>query len=206
VDHNMTFARVLSPDPVPNPRVFFNILGGSLTLLSLQLPWLTLNGFYPFGSGGLFLLALYWILAGAILSFLSRYAGIITIVGLFGFLGEPFMSFGYRAGPGLVLAAFGAFLVFFGVRWSIPSRVFRGREILGGLLYTIGILILLTSIISIYIYRSPELAVQGPLVIEMPLILVGAFLTFIGLRMYLLTAKSQGQEAVREIDLRLTRK
>src|SRR5215831_1953205 len=129
----MTQTRSPSPSPFANPRLFFNILGGGLTLLSLQLPWLAINGFYQSGTSGLYLLAMYWILAGSLLSFLTQYAGLMTVIGMFGFLGEPYLSYGYAAGPGIVIAVFGAFFTLLGVRWSIPSRLFRGREILGGL-------------------------------------------------------------------------
>src|SRR5207244_12264607 len=104
-------------------------------------------------SGVLFAVMFYWALAGAILSFLTRFGGAMTLVGLIGFMGEPYIS--YRlANPGLgVLLAFaGAILTFAGVRWSIPSGIFRGHEIVGGVLYSIGFLIILTLVISSFIY------------------------------------------------------
>src|SRR5438876_9612917 len=76
-------------------RIFFNILGGSLTLLSVQLPWMPINGMYPISvqSGGIFAVMFYWALAGALLSFLSRFGGAMTSVGLIGFMGEPYVSY-----------------------------------------------------------------------------------------------------------------
>src|SRR5207237_9542420 len=76
-------------------RIFFNVLGGSMTLLSVQLPWMTINGMYPISiqSGGIFAVMFYWALAGALLSFLSRFGGAMTLVGLIDFLGEPYISY-----------------------------------------------------------------------------------------------------------------
>src|SRR5437660_10675882 len=110
-----------------------------MTLLSVQLPWMTINGMYRISvqSGGIFAVMFYWALAGALLSFLSRFGGAMTFVGLIGFLGAPYTS--YRlAYPGFgVLVAFaGAILTFAGVRWSIPSGIAKGREIIGGVPYS----------------------------------------------------------------------
>src|SRR5205807_9040201 len=82
--------------------MFFNILGGSLTLLSVQLPWMTINGTYPISveSGGIFAVMFYWAPAGAILSLRSRFGGAMTPAGLIRLLGEPYIS-SRLANPGL---------------------------------------------------------------------------------------------------------
>ena len=178
----------------PLSRIFFNILGGSLTLLSVQLPWMTINGTYSVSveSGGIFAVMFYWALAGAILSFLSRFGGVMTLVGLIGFMGEPYIS--YRlANPGLgVLLAFaGAILTFAGVRWSIPSGIFRGHEIVGGVLYSVGFLIILTLVISSFIYGGLSAAGSGQLIVGAPLLLVGIFMTGLGLKLFLAPERSE---------------
>ena len=170
------------------PRIFFNILGGSLTLLSVQLPWMTINGTYPISveSGGIFAVMFYWALAGAILSFLSRFGGAMTLVGLIGFMGEPYIS--YRlASPGLgVLLAFaGAILTFAGVRWSIPSEIVRGHEIVGGVLYSVGFLIILTLVISSFISGGLSATGSSQLIVGAPLLLVGILMTGLGLKLFL---------------------
>ena len=175
------------------PRIFFNILGGSLTLLSVQLPWMTINGIYPVSveSGGIFAVMFYWALAGAILSFLSRFGGAMTLVGLIGSMGEPYIS--YRlASPGLgVLLAFaGAILTFAGLRWSIPSGMIRGREIVGGVLYSVGFLIILTLIVSSIVYGG-LFSIGSNLIVAAPLLVIGIFITGLGLKLFLSPEKTR---------------
>ncbi len=173
----------------PSARVFFNLVGGSLTLLSLQLPWLTINGVFPVSiqPEGLYLVAFYWILAGAILSFLSRYGGLMTLFGIFAFAGEPYASFGFiRVGEGILLAIGGLILTLMGSTWSLPRTLVKGREIIGGILYTVGFLIIITLVIGFFVYGSFLAVLDGEaLVVEMPLLLVGLFITVLGLRLFL---------------------
>jgi hypothetical protein len=167
--------------------VFFNLVGGSLTLLSIQLPWVVVNGSFPFSvqQDGLYAVALYWILAGATLSFVSRYGGLMTLVGMLAFAGEPYISSGYfRAGEGVLLAALGAFLTFAGTRWSIPRDLVKRREVIGGVLYTVGFLVILTIAVSWFVYDG-ILLVGDQLIVEAPLLLVGVFLTGVGLKLFL---------------------
>jgi hypothetical protein len=173
----------------PSARVFFNIVGGSLTLLSLQLPWVVLSGGFLISiqQSPLHEIAFYWILAGAILSFLSRMGGVLTFVGLFAFAGEPYLSFGFPTfGQGILLATAGAVLSFAGDRWAIPRTTIKGREILGGLVYSVGFLIILTLAVSLYLNNGlSRVPSDGELVVEAPLFLVGLFMTGLGLRLFL---------------------
>lgn len=171
----------------PRSNIVFNILGGCLTILSLQMPWLTVGSFgVNVQPGSLYLVAFYWLLAGAILSFVSRYAGLMTLIGIFAFLGEPFASFrAASTGLGILLAFTGMLFTFAGMRWSIPSDLVKGREIIGGILYTVGILILLTFTVSVFVYRSIFAALEPQLIVQIPLTLAGALLMIHGLRMYL---------------------
>ena len=173
----------------PRARVFFNLVGGSLTLLSLQLPWLTINGIFQVSvlPEGLYLVAFYWILAGAILSFLSRYGGLLTLFGIFAFAGEPYASYGFvRVGEGILLASGGMILTLTGASWSIPGTLLRRREIIGGVLYTVGFLIILTLVISSFVYGNFLTVLDGEaFVVEMPLLLVGLFIIGIGLKLFL---------------------
>src|SRR5438128_5622203 len=179
-------------------RIFFNILGGSLTLLSVQLPWMTINGTYPVSveSGGIFAVILYWALAGAILSFLTRFGGAMTLVSLIGFMGEPYIS--YRlANPGLgVLLAFaGAILTFAGGRWSIPSEIFRGHEIVGGVLYSVGFLIILTSVVTSFVYGGLFSTGSDQLILFAPVLVIAVLLTGLGLKLFLTPERRQGLSA-----------
>ena len=120
----------------------------------------------------------------------------MTLVGLIGFMGEPYIS--YRlASPGLgVLLAFaGAILTFAGVRWSIPSGIFRGHEIVGGVLYSVGFLIILTLVISSFIYGGLSATGSGQLIVGAPLLLVGIFMTGLGLKLFLAPERREGLSA-----------
>jgi hypothetical protein len=172
----------------PASRIFFNILGGSLTLLSIQLPWMTIYGIYPVSvqSYGVYSVALFWALAGAILSFLSRYGGAMTLVGIIAFVGEPYASLGSaRPGLGILIALFGAVFTFAGVRWAIPRSFMRRQEIVGGVLYSVGFLIILTLIISSGIYGGLLSSGAAQLIISAPLLLIGIFMTGLGLKLFL---------------------
>jgi hypothetical protein len=137
-------------------------------------------------SGGVYAVVLYWALAGAILSFLSRYGGAMTLVGIIAIVGEPYASFG-STGPGfgVLLALFGALFTFAGVRWSIPRFLMRRREIVGGVLYSVGFLIILTLIISSGLYGGFFSSGGSQLIASAPLLLVGVFLTGLGLKLFL---------------------
>jgi len=171
--------------PPISSRVLYNIIGGSLTLLSLQLPWLTFNGIYAITlqPGGLYMVTFYWILAGAVLSFVSRYGGVLTLVGFLAFIATPYAYF--ESGPGLLLAFLGVLFTLAGARLSIPMYMVKGREIMGGILYSVGFLILLTLMVSMFVYGNFVSAFQKQLVVQLPLVLVGVFMTGLGLRMYL---------------------
>lgn len=177
----------------PASRIFFNILGGSLTLLSVQLPWITIYRMYPISvqPDGLYAVAFYWALAGAILSFLSKFGGVMTFVGIIAFFAEPYVSFGsVNPGFGILLAFGGAIFTFAGVRWSIPQILMKRREMIGGLLYSVGFLIILTLIISsefggVFTFGASQLIVAAPL------LLVGAFMTGLGLKLFLSPERRQ---------------
>jgi hypothetical protein len=171
----------------PSSRVFFNILGGSLTLLSVQLPWIRIYGVYPVSlqSSGLYAVVFYWALAGAVLSFLSRYGGVMTLVGMIGLLGEPYTIVGSASvGLGLLLAFGGAIFTFAGVKWSVPGGLMRRREVVGGLLYSVGFLIVLTLLVSSDISSGLLSGLSG-LIVTAPLLLVGVLLTGLGLKLFL---------------------
>ena len=159
-----------------------------MTLLSVQLPWMTINGIYPISvqSGGLSVVAFYWALAGALLSFISRFGGAMTFVGLLGFMGGPYVS--YRlAYPGFgVLVAFaGAIVTLAGVRWSIPSGIAKGGEIIGGVLYSVGFLIILTLFVSSFVYGGLFATGSTQLIAAAPLLVIGIFMTGLGLKLFL---------------------
>ena len=62
---------------------------------------------------------------------------------------------------------------------------------MGGILYSIGFLILLTLTVSMFVYGNFVSAFQKQLIVQLPLVLVGVFMTGLGLRMYLSQEKNQ---------------
>jgi hypothetical protein len=149
---------------------------------------MTIYGTYPISvqSDGPYAVVLYWALAGAILSFLSRFGGAMTLVGIIAFVGEPYASFGSASpGFGVLLAFFGAVFTFVGVKWSIPRSLIKRREIFGGLLYSIGFLIILTLIISSGFYGGILSSGASQLIAAAPLLLVGVLMTGMGLKLFL---------------------
>src|SRR3989442_15850158 len=116
----------------------------------------------------------------------------MTLVGLIGFMGEPYIS--YRlANPGLgVLLAFaGAILTFTGVRWSIPSGIFRGHEIVGGVLYSVGFLIILTVVVTSFVYGGLLPIGTDKLIVAAPFLLTVIFITGLGSKLILTPERRQ---------------
>lgn len=182
----------------PRSRVFFNVLGGSLTLLSVQLPWMIYGGSaIRLQSNGFLAIALYWSLSGAVLSFLSRYGAMMTFVGILGFLGEPYILAGSAtAGFGLLIAFGGGAFTLAGVRWSLPQFLMNRKEIAGGLLYTVGFLIVLTLIVGSGIPNGLVASGISQLVVMAPLLLVGAMMTAVGLKLFLSQDKRENSLGV----------
>jgi hypothetical protein len=149
---------------------------------------MTFNGIYSMTiqSNGFYAVAFYWALAGAILSFLSRFGGVMTFVGVIAFMEEPYTFFGSsRPGLGVLVALGGAIFAIVGLRWSIPRGIVKRREMLGGVLYTGGFLIVLTLVISSIAYGGPFSLGSSQLVVAAPLLLVGVLMTGLGLKMFL---------------------
>ena len=116
----------------------------------------------------------------------------MTFVALIGFMGEPYISY-HLANPGLgVLLAFaGAILTFAGVRWSIPSEIVRGREMIGGVLYSVGALIILTLEVSSFVYGG-LLSIGSNLLVAAPLLVIGILMTGLGLKLFLTPERTRG--------------
>ena len=61
----------------------------------------------------------------------------------------------------------------------------KGREIMGGVLYSVGFLIILTIVVSSIVYGGLFSAGSSQLVVSAPLLLVGAVMTGLGLKLFL---------------------
>ncbi|HYY91828.1 MAG TPA: hypothetical protein VE955_07550 [Candidatus Dormibacteraeota bacterium] len=158
-----------------------------MTLLSVQLPWIV-YGTIPvlIRSDGVYSVVFYWLLAGAVLSYLSRFGGAMTLVGMVAFAGEGYNSFGLvRPDLGLLLALGGALFTFMGVRWAVPPWLMRRREVLGGLLYSVGFLITLTLVFGAVAYGGLFYGGSSQLIMSAPLLIVGVLMTGLGLKLFL---------------------
>ena len=116
-------------------RRIFNIVGGTVTVASLALPWRIVNGinsflFYvPFSTvpwDSIIVLSI--ALLGGLISFRSRLGGIPTIVGLLTYLASLTPTVPPSnvtptdiLGPGFWTAIAGVVISFFGKSQSIPS-------------------------------------------------------------------------------------
>ena len=151
---------------------------------------MTIGGAYSISihSNGVYAVVFYWALAGAILSFLSRYGGILTLVGFVPFFAGPYVSYSsVSPALGVLIAFAGAVLTLTGVRWSIPRGIMRAREVLGGILYSIGFLIMLSLLVTSFLYGS---AFSMDLVFEAaPLLIVAILMTGLGLKLFLTDEK-----------------
>ena len=62
---------------------------------------------------------------------------------------KPYWSFGFvTIREGILLAITGGILSFTGTKCAIPGAMLKGREMLGGLVYSVGLLIVLTLVIT----------------------------------------------------------
>ena len=110
----------------------------------------------------------------------------MTLVGMLAFVGEPVNSFGpVRPDMGLLLALGGAFFTFIGVRWAVPRWLMRRREVIGGILYSVGFLITLTLVFGAFAYGGLLIAGWSQLMITAPLLIVGVLMTGLGLKLFL---------------------
>ncbi len=75
----------------------FNVVGGITTLVSVALPWGAINGGYNlsiFSTGAIFLIPVTpFLLAGGVVSLLSRYGGFLTLIGEIAFLLDTYYYF-----------------------------------------------------------------------------------------------------------------
>lgn len=177
-------------------RPFLNILGGSLTLLSLIAPWGQINGaMLPLQySGGSLAWAVPWIFAGGALSLLTSYGGLMTFLGILVFAASPYSYFGvfWTLSVGFYLALSGALTSILGSSWTMPQLTGRIREIAGGLMWAAGFVLIVTLVLSSQSTNAiiPPID-RGGLIVGFPLVCVGTLLAIVGVRMIFYPAKAE---------------
>ena len=163
-----------------------NIVGGSLVILSLELPWANLSGspLSVMDSGGSYPWAVPWLLAGGALSLVCSLGGLISLFGTLTFLSQPYGFLGVRWTPGigLWLSIIGSLISLGGSTWTISQLNGKVREIVGGVLWSAGFVIIATIMISA---SSSSSASSSPafMMANFPLVGVASLLAFAGLRM-----------------------
>ncbi len=123
----------------------FNLFGGSLTLVSLSLPWFVARGTYAvsiFHPSSLAWFAPWLVLLGGGLSFLSRYGALFTTLGFVAYEASPptiFLSTTGSLAPSLLgsgfwLAWVGTIVALFGDSWNLDvARIELANAIKWGL-------------------------------------------------------------------------
>ncbi len=176
-------------------RPFLNLVGGTLTLISLTLPWGEVNGMpLPLQySGGYYAWSIPWIFAGGALSLLTSYGSILSILGMLIFASSPYNYYGQAWTPnlGFYFALTGLLMSMIGSTWTIPSLTGKIREIAGGLLWSTGFVLIATLVLTSMSPNGfiPPVA-NGGLIISFPLICVGTLLAVLGMRMIFYPTKN----------------
>ena len=166
-----------------------NLTGGSLTLLSVLFPWLILNQNLQF----LFLSpAAAWmvfplVLVGGLVSFRSRYGGLLTTLGVVTYLSlGPFPRFSgfyppeYIFGPGFWLAWLGAPITLLGLSSNSNTMSLELPRQIKWLIPPIGTLLAVLGSVSLYAELAGHQPVQE-LVSVLALPITGLLATLVGM-------------------------
>lgn len=167
------------------PSLVLNIIGGSLVILSLELPWAGVGGssLSVMDSGGSYPWAVPWLLAGGALSLICSLGGFISLFGTLTFLSQPYGFVGVRWTPGigLWLSIVGSLISLGGNPWTISQLNGKIREVVGGVLWSAGFVIIATVLISAS--SSGNTSSPVGMIVNFPLVGVASLLAIAGLRM-----------------------
>ncbi len=168
------------------PSLVLNIIGGSLVILSLELPWAIVAGtpLSIMDSSGATTWAAPWLLAGGAVSLICSLGGFISLFGTLTFLSLPYGLVGtpWTPGIGLWLSIIGSLISLGGSSWTISQLNGRIREIVGGVLWSAGFVIIATILISASSSNAPVSSPAG-MIANFPLVGVASLLAIAGLRM-----------------------
>jgi hypothetical protein len=169
-------------------RSLANLLGGSLPLASLFLPYSFLGGdpWYPLGPGPISWGVPQLILLGCLLTFFSRFGGIVIVAGLSAWSSTPIFCQAngcppYVLGPGYWLAWAGAIISLLGRSWIALPKSVEGRKLLGSITFPVGLILTILGFPLLYAGFDSF----GPnLVLTSVLIVAGFVLSGAGLNLY----------------------
>ena len=185
---SLLFVRPLNKPRVLRFRSLANLLGGSLPLASLFLPYSFLGGeaWYPLGPGPISWGVPQLILLGCVLTFFSRFGGIVTLAGLLDWSSTPIFCGAtgcpsYVFGPGYWLAWSGVIVSLLGRSWIALPKSDEGRKLLGSVTFPVGLVFAVLGVLLLYAGFDNF----GPaLVLSSVLIVAGFLLSRAGLSLY----------------------
>jgi len=169
------------------PSLVLNIIGGSLVILSIELPWASVAGspLSIMDSGGSYPWAVPWLIAGGAISLICSLGGFISLFGTLTFLSQPYGFVGIRWTPGigLWLSIVGSLISLGGSTWTISQLNGKIREVVGGVLWSAGFVIIATILISATSSNNAPQPSPVGIIASFPLVGVASLLAIAGLRM-----------------------
>ena len=184
----LLFVKPLNTPSVLRFQGLANLLGGSLPLASLFLPYSFLGGYpwYPLGSGPVSWGVPQLILVGCILTLFSRFGSIVTVAGLSAWSSTPLFCTAngcppYVFGPGYWLAWAGAIVSLLGRSWIALPKSVESRKLLGSITFPVGLILAIMGVLLLYAGFDQF----GPaLVLGSVLVVAGFTLSGAGLNLY----------------------
>jgi len=185
---SLLFVKPLNKPSVLRFRGLANLLGGSLPLGSLFLPYSFLGGYpwYPLGPGPVSWGVPQLILLGCLLTFFSRFGVIVTIAGLAAWSSTPIFCGAngcppYVFGPGYWLALAGAVVSLLGRSWIALPKSFESKKLLGSITFPVALILAILGVLLLYAgFDNFGLA----LVLSSVLIVAGFLLSGAGLSLF----------------------
>ena len=177
------FVKPLNKPSILRFRGVANLLGGSLPLASLFLPYSFLGGYpwYPLGLGPVSWGVPQLILLGCLLTFFSKFGSIVTVAGLAAWSSTPIFCPAngcppYVFGPGYWLAWAGAIVSLPGRSWIALPKSEKSRKRLGSITFPVGLILAILGFLLLYVGPDnfgPTL-VLGPVLFGAGFLLSGA--------------------------------
>lgn len=198
----LLFVKPLNKLSVLRFRGLANLLGGSMPLASLFLPYLFLSSYpwYPLDSGSIFRGVPQLIVTGSILTFFSKFGVLVTVAGLWDESSVPILcpAFGcppLTLGPGYWLGWTGAIMSLLGRSWIALPKGVENRKLVGSIMFPVGLMVAISGVLLPYaLYDN-----FGPSFILSPVFIVTGFLLGgAGLNMYF-GSESTGLSRIRRV-------
>jgi hypothetical protein len=188
---SVLFVKPLNKPSVLRFRVLANLLGAILPLASLFLPYSFLGGdpWYPLGPGAISSGVPQLIMLGCLLTFFSRFGGIVTVAGLLDWSSTRPIFFcsangcpPYILGPGYWLAWAGALVSLLGRSFVVTlPRSVEGRKLLGSIMFPVGLIVAISGVLLPFASYTNF----GPEVVLSPVFFVTGFLlSGVGLNLF----------------------